>query len=135
MSTNGKHEEQSLEPLSPARRQFLGAAGGLGILVGSSGIIKVFAAGNIDLPGEAAITSGEEFSPNIWLNISTDDQITIQYPGTEMGQGTMTSLPLVLAEELDADWSKVNVETVANHDLAFANPHFKILYTDIEQGS
>src|ERR1035438_1616205 len=44
---------------------------------------------------------------NVWLTIATDGTITIVSPAAEMGQGTFTTLPAVLADELDADWSKV----------------------------
>jgi isoquinoline 1-oxidoreductase beta subunit len=56
--------------------------------------------------GEAAAADGP-LSANIWVTIGTDGTISIVSPAAELGQGTFTTLPAVLADELDADWAKV----------------------------
>jgi isoquinoline 1-oxidoreductase beta subunit len=47
---------------------------------------------------------------NGWVRISSDDRVTVLVPKSEMGQGVLTSLAMVLADELDADWSRVRTE-------------------------
>jgi isoquinoline 1-oxidoreductase beta subunit len=47
---------------------------------------------------------------NAWVRIGSDDQVTLIVNESEMGQGVLTSLPMILAEELDADWTKVRSE-------------------------
>ena len=54
-----------------------------------------------------------------WVRIGADNTVTVIVPHAEMGQGVHTSLPMMLAEELDADWSLVRVEQ-APADMAFA---------------
>lgn len=55
-----------------------------------------------------------------WVRIAPDNTVTVIVPHSEMGQGVHTSLPMMLAEELDADWSLVRMEQ-APADMAFAN--------------
>src|ERR1700680_43707 len=80
------------------RRDFLAAAAGLTLALTVSPDPLAFI-------GEALADA--PMSPNVWVTIATDSTITIVSPAAEMGQGTFTTLPAVLADELDADWSKV----------------------------
>jgi isoquinoline 1-oxidoreductase beta subunit len=50
------------------------------------------------------------FKPNAFVRIGTDDSVTVIVNHSEMGQGTMTSLPMLVAEELDANWERVRAE-------------------------
>jgi isoquinoline 1-oxidoreductase beta subunit len=86
-----------------SRRSVLAGLGGLSfcMALGSNGV-RLFP------PAEAATTEAHTVSP--WVRIAPDGKITILSAGAEMGQGSMTSLPLILAEEMDADWSKVVIE-------------------------
>lgn len=85
-----------------SRRNFLGGAAGLtfAISIGSKGALLI------------ADAEASDATHNIgaWVRISTDNSITIITPGAEMGQGSMTGVPIALAEELDADWSTVTLE-------------------------
>ncbi len=83
------------------RRGFLKGAGGLSfaVVLGANGII---------LTGPAEAKAMQEISA--WVRISPDNLITIITPAAEMGQGSMTGVPVILAEELDADWSRVSLE-------------------------
>jgi isoquinoline 1-oxidoreductase subunit beta len=84
-------------PLS--RRDFLtaGAAAGAGLVIG------------FYLPRNGS-SSKNGFTPNAYLRISPDDRITVVVARSEMGQGVWTSLPMILAEELEADWKKISIE-------------------------
>jgi isoquinoline 1-oxidoreductase beta subunit len=68
-----------------------------------------------------AVSPSPAFAPNAFLRVGADDMVTIELPAVEMGQGVYTALPLLVAEELDADWSRVRVE-MAQADPAYANP-------------
>ena len=50
------------------------------------------------------------FSPEVWIRITPDNVVTMVVNKSEMGQGVYTSLPMILADELDADWKQVKLE-------------------------
>ena len=59
--------------------------------------------------GSAAVIEGATFHPGVYLGIQTDGTVVIVAHRTEMGNGVRTSLPRIVADELDADWSRVQV--------------------------
>lgn len=104
------------EPLELSRRDFLraGAVAGAGLTLA------------ISLPGCAPREAAQvttPFQPNAWLRISTDDTVTLVVDRSEMGQGVMTALPALLAEELDVSWERVRVEP-AGAGAEYYNPMF-----------
>ncbi len=86
-----------------SRRDFLGAAAGLTLALTAAPDPLAFT----DEGLSGAALADAPLSPNVWLTIATDGTITIVSPAAEMGQGTFTTLPAIIADELDADWSKV----------------------------
>ncbi len=84
------------------RRGFLAGAAGL------SFAIAIDPRGVTLLP--AARAQADARAVGVWVRIAPDDRITIVTPAAEMGQGSMTGVPVALAEELDADWSRVSLQ-------------------------
>lgn len=89
------------------RRDFLKSSSGVALFIGVSGL----------LPQLISCTDTKRIQEQLekhvitaWVQITEDGEITIYNPAAEMGQGSMTSLPLLFAEEMDADWSRVKVE-------------------------
>ena len=99
------------------------------IMIGAAGLSFAFALGkHVDAAVLAADAAGRRLSP--WVSIAPDGTITIMSAATEMGQGSLTSLPLILAEELDADWSKVKLVTAPTIEAVYGNPGFQgMMYT------
>ena len=99
------------------RRTFLkvSAAAGGGLIVG----------GYLDLggAGETAAEAAGLFEPSVWVKIAADDTVTMTLTMLEMGQGVMTSMPMLVAEELDIDWNKIKTEW-APADPRYGNPTF-----------
>src|SRR6266851_386377 len=94
------------------------------VMLGAAGLSFAMA---LDGPLARAATlaserTGRSISP--WVSIAADGTITIMSAATEMGQGSMTSLPLIIAEELDADWSRVRIVPAPALDKIYGNPGF-----------
>src|ERR1700733_3783462 len=98
-----------------------------GFMIGAAGL--TFAVGAGLRPGAAEAARSGEVALSPWVTISTDDKVAIMSPAAEMGQGSLPSLPLILAEELDADWSKVQVIVAPPNDELYKNPAFGYMYT------
>jgi isoquinoline 1-oxidoreductase subunit beta len=86
-----------MSPLS--RREFVaaGVAAGAGLVIG------------FYLPHKLS-SSKDVFSPNAYLRITPDNKVTVVVARSEMGQGVRTALPMILAEELEADWKQIEIE-------------------------
>jgi isoquinoline 1-oxidoreductase beta subunit len=64
-----------------------------------------------------------------WVKVGSDESVTIVAPQSEMGQGVATSIPMLIAEELDCDWSRVRSETYPAVSTPYINPAFGIMGT------
>jgi isoquinoline 1-oxidoreductase beta subunit len=87
------------------RRAFLKLAG-----IAGGGLALAFYIGDRSTAFAKANSDEQVLAPNAFLRISPDGSILIYSKGPEIGQGVKTSFPMIVAEELDADWSKVRVE-------------------------
>ncbi len=97
-----------------------------GFMIGAAGFTFTVAS---RLPAGTAKAAGKDAVLSPWVTIATDDTVAIMSPAAEMGQGSLTSLPLILAEELDADWSKVRIVVAPPNDELYKNPAFGYMYT------
>jgi isoquinoline 1-oxidoreductase beta subunit len=106
--------------VNASRREFLktSAIAGGGLIIGFS------------LPGAARLAqaAGKDAQINAYLRIAPNGAVTVICGLSEMGQGVHTAIPMLIAEELDADWSRVRVEQ-SGVDKAFVNPIFGIQAT------
>ena len=102
------------------RRQFLrvSALAGGGLLLGT---ILDFGSGADLLAAEAPRAPGSEFSPNVFIRLSPDGSVTIIAKNPEVGQGVKTMLPMLIAEELDVDWTTVKIEQSGLDTVKFTN--------------
>jgi isoquinoline 1-oxidoreductase beta subunit len=90
----------------PSRREFLKT----GALVSGGLVIAFVVPGAARFAVAQAPRVGRPFAPNAFLRVGSDDSVTVLLAHSEMGQGIWTALPMLIAEELDADWSRIKVE-------------------------
>lgn len=100
-----------------SRRHFLtvSAAMGGGLLIG-------FTTGPSIRDADAAENTGAVFTPNAFVRIGVDGKIVLTMPYVEMGQGTYTSIPMLIAEELEVDLEQVRLEHAPPNEKLYANP-------------
>jgi isoquinoline 1-oxidoreductase beta subunit len=113
LSSHAADQTQSPSASALSRRTFLqaGAAAGGGLLL------------SLRLPfanGDAEAAGG--FAPNAFVHIGGDGQIVLTMPYVEMGQGTYTSIPMLIAEELEVDLSQVRLEHAPPNEKLYGNP-------------
>lgn len=96
-----------MTPTTLDRREFVK----LGALAGGGLLIAIYAP---DARGQGA-GEGAPFAPNASLRIDPSGDVTITVARSDMGQGVRTALPMVVAEELDADWSRVRIVQADAH--------------------
>jgi isoquinoline 1-oxidoreductase subunit beta len=105
---------QNIKQGSLSRRGFVQGAGGLTFAFALAGTLL----------GRASQASAADSARlNAWVTIGADNSVTILCPTSEMGQGVLTALPLILAEELDADWSKVKCEFAPGNPRVYGGAH------------
>jgi isoquinoline 1-oxidoreductase beta subunit len=97
------------------RRQFLKMSGtGLAIAVATTSTgFRLLSAAELEKTGS--------FRPNVWLEVRPDNTVIVTVNKSEMGQGVYTSLPMIVADELDADWKNVRMEVAPAAD-AYKDP-------------
>jgi isoquinoline 1-oxidoreductase subunit beta len=106
-------------PTEVTRRQFLETAS----VAGAGLVIGFYLPPGGRIPSAAVSAGAGPFAPNAWLRIGADESVLVMVDRSEMGQGVATSLPMLVAEELEADWSKIRIE-FAPADKAYTNPMF-----------
>lgn len=106
---------------NPSRRRFMTGAAGLtfGVAVAAPGLQEL-------VIGAAEAATGSS-KINNWVTVFTDGTVAIMSPAAEMGQGSLTALPLIVAEEMDADWSKVRIVAAPPNNQVYGNPAFRYL--------
>jgi len=110
----------SLAAVRPTRREFLQAAGSVTTMALTIGFEWLG-------PSRRAAAAGASpavFAPNAFLRIGADGSVTVIAKHVEMGQGAYTGIATVLAEELDADWAHVRVESAPANVKLYANSAF-----------
>ena len=111
-----------------SRRSFivgLSAAGGLAIGVAIPGLAKALSLAPEPWSKDAPTPS----EVNAWILIEPDDSVVIRFARSEIGQGSFTALPMIVAEELQCDWSKVRAEYASANRQVRENDVYKSMST------
>jgi isoquinoline 1-oxidoreductase beta subunit len=83
----------------------------------------------VNEPEQLPDSTQGKFAPNAFIRIDGSGQTTLVMPQVEMGQGVYTAIPMILADELDADFSKVVLQHAPPNEKLYANPTFGVQVT------
>jgi isoquinoline 1-oxidoreductase beta subunit len=100
------------------RRRFIGGLGGLVLVASVSGVVKAQEAPKY---GAEGMPHGTVDDPLTFVAIGEDGIVTVIVHRSEMGQGIRSGLPLIIADELEADWSRVRVKQAPGDEPKFGN--------------
>jgi len=112
--------QTTLEVVNLGRRSLLGAIPAVGLIL-AVGFPRAALAADEPKYGVDSMPHGWVDDPLVFVAIGTDGTVTITCHRQEMGQGVRTSLPMVVADELDADWSRVRVRQAQGDETRFGN--------------
>ncbi|MGX5802448.1 molybdopterin cofactor-binding domain-containing protein [Bradyrhizobium sp. Arg314] len=115
------NNSRNLDAEEPASAKFLSRRGFLQVTAAAGGGLML----GLGLPtanGEAEAAGSEMFAPNAFIAIGSDGQIVLTMPYVEMGQGTYTSISMLIAEELEVDLNQVRLEHAPPDDKLYVNP-------------
>jgi isoquinoline 1-oxidoreductase beta subunit len=113
-------EQTYFELINVSRRAFLGAIPAMGLIL-AVGFPRLALAADEPKYGADSMPHGWVDDPLVFVAIGTDGTVTITCHRQEMGQGVRTSLPMVVADELEADWSRVRVKQAQADEMRFGN--------------
>jgi len=113
-------EQTNFELINVSRRAFLGAFPAMGLIL-AVGFPRLALAADEPKYGADSMPHGWVDDPLVFVAIGTDGTVTITCHRQEMGQGVRTSLPMVVADELEADWSRVRVKQAQADEMRFGN--------------
>ncbi|WP_298432617.1 xanthine dehydrogenase family protein molybdopterin-binding subunit [uncultured Jannaschia sp.] len=103
---------------TPSRRSFLTGSAGL--------ILGLHLAGRGRAQSAPVQMADGSFAPNAFIRVSPDNTVTVLVKHIEIGQGANTGLPILVAEEMDADWSQMRAEQAPSDPVIYANTAFGI---------
>jgi isoquinoline 1-oxidoreductase beta subunit len=125
----GPSGQQHLQAAQRSRRHFLGVSAGLGLAGG--GLVLGFTLSARASLASTAVISGDgmasppasDFAPNAFLRIDRAGQISLVIPKVEMGQGVYTSIPMLVAEELEVGLDQVHLEHAPPDAALYSDPN------------
>ncbi len=112
------HSNSDSAILKKSRRRFLQASA-----VTGAGLVLGFFIPGLGRVAGAQTAAPKIYQPNAFLRVGPDNSVVVQVSKVDIGQGTLTALPMLLAEELDCDWTNVRAELAKGEDV-YRDPAF-----------